>query len=375
MKFDDKQVHGTRHALGILDVFSSPHTLEEALAILESRIKGNQSWIEITREITRFASTGVLVDPSDVTPKLESHRGRFDAAAVHIRMLYDRKRTDAYQKAIRDTVQPDDIVIDIGTGTGILAATAAMAGAKLVYAIENTGLAKIAQRVFDTNGLSEKVTVIEGRSTQIDLPEKADLLVSEIIGNDPLQEGVLQTTADAVKRLLKPHARLLPDILNVHILPLSIPEKFRQRHIFVPTSSDDWQEWYEIDFTPLSDAARNCNHFTLINTYIARDWPAISDPILVKKFDLKSAQYEEIDEVYAARSNISGELNGLLIYFDLTLGPSVNLSIHPMEATPANNWGSKLWMACEPVTLEMGEEFKIAYRYGRNGSRFQVTKS
>jgi len=51
-------------------------------------------------------------------------------------MLNDRQRTRSYQQAIREIVTPDDIVVDIGTGTGVPAATAAMAGTKDVYAIE-----------------------------------------------------------------------------------------------------------------------------------------------------------------------------------------------------------------------------------------------
>ncbi|MBI5307726.1 MAG: 50S ribosomal protein L11 methyltransferase [Planctomycetes bacterium] len=48
-------------------------------------------------------------------------------------------------------------------GTGVLAVAAARAGARHIYAIESTGIAKIAKEVFAANSLAEKITLIEGR--------------------------------------------------------------------------------------------------------------------------------------------------------------------------------------------------------------------
>ena len=87
---------------------------------------------------------------------------------------------------------------------------AAPAGAKRVYAIEVRPIAEVAARFFQGSGLGDRITLIRGNSTEISLPERADVLVSEIIGNDPLAEQVLDTaTCDAVARLLKPGARLI----------------------------------------------------------------------------------------------------------------------------------------------------------------------
>ena len=205
---DGKSIRGNLHTLAVLDTFSTPRTFEEGLDVLKSRIKGSQAWMEITYHIVHLYNTGILQSPEQRRRVLQSHHGRFESSPVHIRMLNDRSRTDSYQKAIRETVTAEDIVVDIGTGTGVLAATAAMAGAKHVYAVEAGSMGRLAQQIFDMNGLSDRITLIEGKSTQIELPEKADVMVSEIIGNDPLGENVIQTTEDAVKRLLNPGARL-----------------------------------------------------------------------------------------------------------------------------------------------------------------------
>ena len=183
--FKGSSFHGNLLTLAVLDAFSSPRTFEEGVELLRTRVKGTQSWIEITAHVAYLHRIGVLQDPAKKTFRLRSHSGRFDGAPVHIRMLNDRRRTASYQQAIREAVTSSDTVVDIGTGTGVLAATAAMAGARHVYAVESTGMATLAKEVFAANGLSSRITVIEGRSTQIELPKRADLMVSEMIGNDP----------------------------------------------------------------------------------------------------------------------------------------------------------------------------------------------
>ena len=54
---------------------------------------------------------------------------------------------------------------------------------------------------------------LAGRAV-IELPERADLLVAEVIGNEPLEEEILETMLDARHRLLKPGARMIPHALT-----------------------------------------------------------------------------------------------------------------------------------------------------------------
>jgi protein arginine N-methyltransferase 1 len=80
-------------------------------------------------------------------------------------MLTDHNRMAAYHSAICGNAQlfKDKVVMDVGTGSGILAVWAAQAGAKRVYAVEYTDMARHARRVVEANGVGHIVTVIQVR--------------------------------------------------------------------------------------------------------------------------------------------------------------------------------------------------------------------
>ncbi len=371
---DGDSFQGNHVTLAILDTFSTAKTIEAGLEELRPRIKGARAWLDYVQHVTALYRWGVLEVPDQQKPRLRSHIDRFDAAPVHIRMLNDRARTASYQQAIRETVTPGDVVVDVGTGTGVLAVTAALAGAGHVYAIEGSRMGRLAQQAFAANGLSDRITLVEGRSAHVDLPEKADVLVSEIIGNDPLDEAILETTSDAVKRLLKPDARLIPESLRIYGLPVSIPAEWLAEHVFTAQAADRWQSWYDMDFSVLTATAKQQSHSLFANTYKTRDWPRLSEPVLLAELDLQLANHQEVETAAVVPVTESGELNGIIVFFETWLSRSIHFSIHPSKATPENSWASKIWIAGKPVALEAGGTFNLSYSYGDTGSSFEIER-
>ncbi|EDQ90850.1 uncharacterized protein MONBRDRAFT_18255 [Monosiga brevicollis MX1] len=133
----------------------------------------------------------------------------------HYAMLNDHERNEFYRRALAEQIQPSDIVLEIGTGSGLLAMLAAKAGARHVYAIEaNRHMAQLAQHIISVNGLADRITVINALSTEVTVEhlggQRADALVSEILGTLLLGESALQYISDARERLLKPDARIIP---------------------------------------------------------------------------------------------------------------------------------------------------------------------
>lgn len=133
----------------------------------------------------------------------------------HLPMMNEPKRNHAYRDAIRAVVRPDDLVLDIGTGAGLLALLAAEAGAKQVVSCEMVEVvAKEATAIVTRSDWADRIAVVPKNSARLevgdDLPERADVLVSEILANDFVGEGVLPSLIDARRRLLKPDARIVP---------------------------------------------------------------------------------------------------------------------------------------------------------------------
>ena len=57
----------------------------------------------------------------------------------------------------------EQIVLDVGCGTGILSMFASQAGAKHVYAVDCSSIIEQAQQIIDINGFTDKITLIKGK--------------------------------------------------------------------------------------------------------------------------------------------------------------------------------------------------------------------
>ncbi|MDQ3895967.1 MAG: 50S ribosomal protein L11 methyltransferase [Actinomycetota bacterium] len=366
------EMQGGRYTLPILDAFSTPRTLRDALTVLEGDIQGTAGWVELIGHVKALYELGALVEPTAVKGLRRAHDKRFDSAPIHVRMLNDERRTSSFQTAIRRTVRPGDVVLEIGTGTGVLAVTAAMAGARHVYAVEATAMSRIARRLVEINGVADGVTIIEGHSFDISLPERADVLISEIIGDDPLGEQILPTFADARERLLVADARMIPSRLRLRALPLEVPHEALEGFRFTPARAALWAARYGIDFTALVLTSESQDHLVHVNSYDTRTWKRLAEPISVGDFDLLSFEPGRLEQQVPFRATLAGSVSGVLLIFEADLGGGVELSLHPDQATPSNSWGNLLYLFAEPIPVVRGQELRLEYDFDRR-SRIRLT--
>jgi SAM-dependent methyltransferase len=145
----------------------------------------------------------------------------FRIAAGHARLIADGKRNRAFTEALRRVVTRQSHVLDLGAGTGVWAVTAAKLGAARVVALERDPLlAPIIAELARENGVDGRVEIVTARSRRVDLPREFDLAVSETIGLQAFDEGIVPLLADARRRFLKPGGRLMPETLALAAAPV-----------------------------------------------------------------------------------------------------------------------------------------------------------
>ena len=130
--------------------------------------------------------------------------------ADHASMIAFKGRTSAYARALEAHVLPGSVILEIGAGTGILSFLACRAGASKVYAVESEDIIQLARETAADNGFSSRIEFIQGLSTEIDLLEKVDGIVSDIHGVLPVHGKSIVSILDARDRFLKPGGWILP---------------------------------------------------------------------------------------------------------------------------------------------------------------------
>lgn len=288
-----------------------------------------------------------------------------DATVVqlHTRMLNDQPRTQRFLSAIAEVVRPGDVVVDLGTGTGILAMAAARAGARKVYAIEAGPVGPIARKLFAANGLADRIELVEGYSTDIGLPERADVLVTETFGNSPLSEEVLEIVVDARKRLLKPDARVVPGSVRVYGTPVIVPPGELGQFVFTPECLDQWRRWYGVDFTPLGSVDRNA----LLTHWLDREkvagWQPLAPTAPLIDIDLTTLSDAKVHGSADVQVEKNGQLSGIAVHFDLRLSPGVSHSTDAWQSGPDNHWLVPIYFFVEPMDVRRGDVLRLSYSY------------
>lgn len=293
----------------------------------------------------------------------------FDLPVSHLKMLNDRTRTLRYFEALREMVRPDSVVVDVGTGSGVLALAAAKAGARHVYAFEMGRMADAAEALFAGNGMADRITVLRGNAFDLGLPERADILVSETIGREPLEQYALELSIDARERLLKPDGILIPYGLTIHATPVEIPADELDRVHFTETTTARLAEWYDMDFSPLATAVVPRVMFKPGRTVL--NWPRLAAPAEVAHVDFARATDRFVEQSAVAKIDRPGTLNAVLVSFDLLLSPGSTFTTHPDHVSPDNSWKYTVELP-EPVRVEPGAEVELTYRYRVPGKQSGV---
>lgn len=276
------------------------------------------------------------------------------------KMMADRLRTEPYFEALRRAVRPGSIVVDIGTGTGVHALLACKLGARRVYAIEPSDAVEVARAIAEANGFGDRMECIQALSTDVTLPERADVVVSDLRGAVPLFDGHISSIVDARQRLLAPGGTLIP---TRDVLCLAVAEAPDVHDAIVST----WDHNpLALDMRAAKDLALNQVHWAAV----ARE-QLLTTPEQWAILDYTSIEDKNIRGNVVLAVQRSGRGHGLAHWFEATLLDEVEFSVGPGE--PDNVYGRPFLPWPRPVALTIGDEIHVELRADRNGGDYVWT--
>jgi type II protein arginine methyltransferase len=242
-------------------------------------------------------------------------------------------------------------VLEIGTGSGLLAMMAARAGARWVASCELVPwIAAKAAEVVAANGLSDRIKLIPKRSADLqigpDLKEPAEVLVSEVFGSAVLNEHVIPTVADAHARLLKPGATVIPNAARARVYLAG--GAALEGHLFVDRA---------VGFTlaPFNDFAQPR---TGLDTHLVPH-EVLSEDVEIFRFDLTRPLPHADKRVIEVTASRAGRCFGVVQWLRLDLIEGVSYENRPSRGTTCDGWGHMLYRFSAPIELKAGDRVRL----------------
>ncbi|CAF1543740.1 unnamed protein product [Rotaria magnacalcarata] len=263
----------------------------------------------------------------------------YDQVQVHELMLRDRPRVCAYHDAIMNNKHlfENKVVLDVGSGTGILSMFAAKAGAKLVYAVDACPtICNLAAQLIQCNGLQDRVQIINKRVEEIDkFDEKIDIIISEWMGFYLFHESMLESVIYARDHFLRSSIQnddstseqnesivIFPSHAYLYCAP------FMDQNIRIELNTM-WNDYFNLNLSPIRQHIKNSD---LSECVIETIEPSqlVHDAQLIQSIDLRTVR---IDELQSMRSfceftiDNTCIISGFCFWFDCYFSTNDNSSI------------------------------------------------
>lgn len=306
---------------------------------------------------------GHTAGPAEPAARLMNRAMRQLVPRWHFAMLNDDDRNQAYRKAVHAAIRPGDVVLDIGTGAGLLSLFAAEAGAELVVTCDVEPLvAAVARQVVADNGLSTRIKVVAASSTElrvgVDLPRRADVLVTEIFDCGLLGEGALTAFEHARRELLREDAALVPGAARLWGQLVESEELYARNEV---------SEVCGYDLSAFSEL-RSMEYFsTYLQTYPHR---VLGEPFPILDVDFRTAAGPAHRQL-SVPIEAGGTCHAVVMWFELDLGPGITLSNGPQDR--GTHWRQAVQTFHRPFSCELGDA--VAFTAVHDGERVMLLEA
>ena len=285
----------------------------------------------------------------------------FAGLEAHEEMLSDSVRVEVYHRGIQRNVQAGDVVVDLGTGTGLLAFMASRAGANKVYAVEHSDFIDVAREIAAHNGFTN-IEFVRANSRDFTPPEPVDVVLHEQMGDELFNENMLANVLDLRDRALAPSGRILPARFRLFIEPVSIRQEMRIRR-FWNIDLPDGIDLSAIRHSPVAarfDAGRN-EHFWLRPHSVES---TIGEPQPIIEFDLNTLEsLESLPTRHIVERTASADaiVDGCCVWFEACFDDDTLLSTSPLG--PVTSWGNRVFRLDQEIGR--GETLRLEVRLGQ----------
>ena len=263
-------------------------------------------------------------------------------------MALDRVRNRAYCDALREAVGPGSVVLDVGAGIGVHGLMAARLGARRVYLVDPEDILEVAREVVRANGLDDVVRCLRARIQDVQLPERADVIVSALTGNFLVTEDLLETLFFARDHMLAEGGTLIPSAAVMEVAPVSAPELHEQEVA-------GWSAvQHGVDLSAARPYAANTVFYRRAELAAAR-W--LAEPATVLTLDFRTDPYRGVHAETSVTIEESNLCHGWVGWFKMQLG-SRWLSTSPRDEPV--HWTPAYLPLDPPIRFEKGERVSFA---------------
>jgi type I protein arginine methyltransferase len=293
-------------------------------------------------------------EESSPEAKYRDYNGRmFAGFHEQERMLADQPRMNFYHAAIARYIRPGHRVIDLGTGTGILAALAARRGAAHVYAIDHSEILTHARALAEANRI-ENVEFVATHSTAFTTDQPVDVILHEQMGDCLFDEGMVANVTDLRDRLLKPGGLILPSQYDLYCEPIKMNDDRLVPFI--------WElDVHGYDYSCLErHRPQESAYYHLASTDQALVQHFLGTPEPVLSIDLHTITERDLPaEVTFTRKVVNaGRFDGYAIYFRVRIDDDLKLGSGPLDPGRAPHWGFRILRA-ERDDFAVGDEIEV----------------